>query len=82
MQTKRIEIIPALHGKLTRDGKLSEPDIYYSSGEINGWSVILRSKAGRQEIRIVRGQWTLREGIENGGSSHVSAIEKRRHRWL
>ncbi len=30
MRTKRIEIIPALHGKLTRDGKLSEPDIYYS----------------------------------------------------
>ncbi len=29
MRTKRIKIIPALHGKLTRDGKLSEPDIYY-----------------------------------------------------
>jgi hypothetical protein len=28
MRTKRIEIIPALHGKLTRDRKLSEPDIY------------------------------------------------------
>ena len=29
MEPKRIKIIPALHGKLTRDGKLSEPDIYY-----------------------------------------------------
>ena len=27
MDIKRITIIPALHGKLTRDGKLSEPDI-------------------------------------------------------
>ena len=28
MQEKRIEIIPAIHGKLTRDRNLSEPDIY------------------------------------------------------
>ena len=29
MPPKRITIIPDLHGKLTRDGKLSEPDIYW-----------------------------------------------------
>jgi hypothetical protein len=26
---KRIEIIPAIHGKLTRDHKISEPDVYW-----------------------------------------------------
>ena len=29
MNPKRITIIPFLHGKLTRDGKMSEPDIYW-----------------------------------------------------
>jgi hypothetical protein len=29
MLPKRITIIPGLHGKLTADGKLSEPDIYW-----------------------------------------------------
>jgi hypothetical protein len=33
MQAKRIEIIPALHGKLTRAGKLSEPEIDYILGK-------------------------------------------------
>jgi hypothetical protein len=29
MNPKRITIIPFIHGKLTRDGKMSEPDIYW-----------------------------------------------------
>jgi hypothetical protein len=68
MRTKRIEIIPALHGKLTRDGKLSEPDIYYI---LEKWlERHLTFKGREKEIRIVRGQWTLREGI---GTDVVSA---------
>jgi hypothetical protein len=29
MPPRRITIIPALHGKLTRDRKMSEPDIHW-----------------------------------------------------
>jgi hypothetical protein len=72
MGTKRITIIPALHGKLTRDGKLSEPDIYYI---LEKWLDRHPTFKGRErEIRIVRGQWTLREGIKTEVVS-VSAIE-------
>ena len=54
LQTKRIEIIPALHGKLTRDGKLSEPDIY---SILEKWLERHPTFKGREnEIRIVRGR--------------------------
>ncbi len=72
MRTKRIEIIPAVHGKLTCDGNLSEPDIYYI---LEKWLERHPTFKGReQEIRIVRGQWTLREGIRTEVIT-VSAIE-------
>ena len=29
MNPKRITIIPDIHGKITRDRKMSEPDIYW-----------------------------------------------------
>ena len=61
MHTKRIKIIPALHGKLTRDGKLSEPDNYYI---LEKWLERHPAFKGReQEFRIDTGRWTLREGI-------------------
>jgi hypothetical protein len=61
MESKRIKIIPALHGKLTREGKLSEPDIYYVPEK---WLERHPSFMGREkEIRIDSGRWTLREGI-------------------
>ena len=61
MRTKRIEIIPALHGKLTSERKLSEPDIY---DILEKWLERHPTFKGREkEIRIVRGEWTLREGI-------------------
>jgi hypothetical protein len=61
MATKRITIIPALHGKLTPDGKLSEPDIYYI---LDKWLERHPSfRAREQEIRLVRSRWTLAEGI-------------------
>ena len=72
MQTKRIEIIPALHGKLTRDGNLSEPDIYFI---LEKWLERHPTFKGRENVvRIVSGQWTLREGIRTKVVS-VSAIE-------
>jgi hypothetical protein len=72
LQTKRIEIIPALHGKLTRDGKLSEPDIYFI---LEKWLERHPAFKGREnEIRIVRTQWTLREGIRTDVVK-ASAIE-------
>jgi len=61
VETKRITIIPALHGKLTPDRKLSEPDIYRI---LEKWLERHPSFKGReQEIRIVRSRWTLAEGI-------------------
>ena len=72
MRMKRVKIIPALHGKQTRDGKLSEPDIYYI---LERWLERHPSFVGReQEIRINRYQWTLSEGIRTEVIM-VSAIE-------
>jgi hypothetical protein len=72
MQSKRIKIIPALHGKLTRDVKLSEPDIYFI---LEKWLERHPSLKGREnEIRIVRTRWTLAHGITTEVVS-VSAIE-------
>jgi hypothetical protein len=72
MGTNRVKIIPALHGKLTRDGKLSEPDIYYI---LEKWLERHPAFIGREkEIRIDRGQWTLREGIRTEVIT-VSAVE-------
>lgn len=61
MPPTRIKIIPHLHGKLTRDGKLSEPDIYYI---LEKWLERHPEFKGRErEIRINRGRWRLPEGI-------------------
>lgn len=61
MPLPRIEIIPFLHGKLTRDGKLSEPDIYRI---IEKWlERHPQVKRRQRDIRISRGHWTLPEGV-------------------
>jgi hypothetical protein len=61
MGPRRITIIPSLHGKLTRDGKLSEPDIYCI---LEKWLERHPEVQGRERnIRISRGRWTLPEGI-------------------
>ena len=58
----RIVIIPFLHGKLTADGKLSEPDIYYI---LEKWMERHPEFRGRErEFRIVRGQMHLPEGFQ------------------
>jgi hypothetical protein len=57
---KRVRIIPFLHGKLSRDGKMSEPDIYWI---LEKW---LERHPGIKErhrdIQITRGRYTLANG--------------------
>jgi hypothetical protein len=62
MTPKRITIIPHIHGKITRDGKMSEPDIHWI---IEKWlerhpQIKKRSK----DIRVVRGVMTLPQGVK------------------
>ena len=61
MPAKRITIIPRIHGKLTRERKMSEPDIYWI---LEKWLKRHPEVKGRErDIRITRGRWTLPEGI-------------------
>jgi hypothetical protein len=56
-----IVIIPFLHGKLTADGKLSEPDIYFI---MEKWLERHPEFRGReQDFRIGRGHMRLPSGI-------------------
>jgi hypothetical protein len=57
----RITIIPAIHGKLTRDRKMSEPDIYWI---LEKWLDRHPEVKGRErDIHIIRGRWMLPEGF-------------------
>ena len=61
MPGKRITIIPRIHGKLTRDRKMSEPDIYWI---LDKWLERHPEVKGRQrDIQITRGRWPLPEGV-------------------
>ena len=61
MNPKRITIIPFLRGKLTHDGKMSEPDIYWIIMEkwLDRHPEI---KTRTQDIRVSRGKMTLPHG--------------------
>ena len=62
MPLKRVEIIPAIHGKLTGDGKVSEPDVYWI---LEKWLERHPAIKERQnDIRIIRGQWTTENGLK------------------
>ena len=62
MKPKRITIIPDIHGKITRDGKMSEPDIYWI---MEKWLERHPEVKGRErDIRIVRGTMTLPQGVK------------------
>jgi hypothetical protein len=62
MSGKRITIIPAIQGKLTRDGKVSEPDVYWI---VEKWLERHPEVNARQkDIRITRGQWTTEDGLK------------------
>jgi hypothetical protein len=62
MSEKRITLIPFLHGKVTRDGKLSEPDIDFI---LKRWLERHPEVRGRErDIRISRGGITLPGGVQ------------------
>jgi hypothetical protein len=59
---RRVEIIPFIHGKITTDGKVSEPDIHWMLGR---WlerhpEFALR----RKDVQITRGATTTRDGLK------------------
>lgn len=61
MLPKRITIIPRIHGKLTHDRKMSDPDIYHI---LEKWLERHPEVKPRQrDIQITRGRWTLPEGV-------------------
>jgi hypothetical protein len=61
VQPRRITIISRIHGKLTRDHKLSEPNIHWI---LEKWlERHLEVKGRERDIQITRGRWTLPEGI-------------------
>ena len=62
MPAKRIEIIPPVHGKLTSEGNVSEPDIFWI---LERWlERHAEVESRRKDIRIVRGEWTTEDGLE------------------
>ena len=62
MNPKRITIIPDIHGKITRDGKMSEPDIHWI---VEKWLERHPEVKGRErDIRIVQGTMTLPQGAK------------------
>ncbi len=71
LPSRRITIIPDLQGKLTRDGKVSEPDIYWI---MEKWLERHPEVKGReQDIQIVRGYMTLPNGRKTD-LIHVSIL--------
>lgn len=60
MNSRRIIIIPFIHGKLTHDGKMSEPDIHWI---MEKWlERHPKIKTRTQDIRVSRGTMTLPHG--------------------
>ena len=62
MPPKRIEIIPAIHGKRTRDGKVSEPDVYWILEKWLGRHPEIERR--QKDIQISRGRWTTGDGLK------------------
>ena len=60
MNPERITIIPFIHGKITRDGKVSEPDIYWIMEKWLGRHPELKNRT--HDIRVSRGTMTLPHG--------------------
>ena len=62
MPAKRIQIIPRIHGKRTRDGKVSEPDIHWI---VEKWLARHPEITVRKgDVRVVSGRWHTRDGLE------------------
>ena len=77
---KRITIIPPIHGKVTRDHKMSEPDIYWI---LEKWLERHPEVKGRaRDIQITRGRWTLPEGIRTEVISYPGANGDQIHAYV
>jgi len=62
MRNNRIEIIRPIHGKVTADGKISEPDIHWI---LEKWLERHPETTNRrQDIRVITGQWTTDDGLK------------------
>lgn len=62
MSLKRITIISAIHGKLTFERKVCEPDVAWIIEKWLDRHPEIRKR--RQDIRVVSGQWTTEDGLE------------------
>lgn len=62
MPAERIQIIPRIHGKRTRDGKVSEPDIHWIVEKWLARHPEITVHEG--DIRVVSGRWHTRDGLE------------------
>ena len=63
---KRVTVIPGIHGKLTADRKVCEPDIYWILEKWLDRHPEIRRR--RQDIRVVRGRWTTEDGLKTEAS--------------
>ncbi len=71
MPPKRITIIPYIHGKIGRDGRLREPDLDWI---IERWlERHPQVKKRQRDIRVVRGTRSLQAGMKTD-LIHVSII--------
>jgi hypothetical protein len=60
-EEKRVEIVPFIHGKITTDGNVSEPDVQWM---VNRWfERHPEFAAHRPDVRITRGTTTTKEGL-------------------
>jgi hypothetical protein len=62
MSQKRITIIPAIHGKLTYDRKVCEPDMRWIIEKWLDRHPEIRKR--RKDIRVVTGRWHTEDGLE------------------
>ena len=62
MPQKRIPIIPGIHGKLTYDHKVCEPDVAWMLEKWLDRHPEIRKR--QQDIRITRGQWITEDGLK------------------
>jgi hypothetical protein len=67
MPPKRVTIIPTIHGKITLDGKMSEPDIHWIIEKWLERHPEIRSRT--QDVRVVRGAMTLPQGVKTDAIS-------------
>lgn len=62
MKSKRVTIISHIHGKITSEGKRSEPDIYWILKKWLDRHPAIKNRT--QDILVTRGTMTLRPGVK------------------